>query len=290
MKFSVITVCRNAEKTIEATLNSVAAQTCPHVEHLVIDGASTDDTCAIVAKHRDRLAHFVSEPDHGIYEAINKGVRLARGDYLYFLNADDQLYDADVLQRVADDLAADPVELLIGDILLVDEQYFSRPALDRAAERIAAWKTKQVFVRRALPQNAGGLAQLKKHVGVDKFFLYHSAIAQQGLFYRRDVLDRCGLFDERYRIVGDYEWALRAFFKFGVKSRRIELTFARYGMTGVSSVDAVRPQHLRERQDAIARYFTPRERFLLDRNVFQILMRNDAFRRWARRVFGWGLP
>ena len=86
---SVITVCRNAATTLEACLLSVAAQGWPHVEHIVIDGASTDGTGDILASHRDRLAVVVSEPDRGLYDAMNKGVARARGDFVIFLNADD---------------------------------------------------------------------------------------------------------------------------------------------------------------------------------------------------------
>jgi len=92
MKISVITVVRNAENTIADTLMSVAAQNYPDIEHIVIDGASTDNTLDIIKQHEDRIAVLVSEPDNGLYDAMNKGIELATGDVIGLLNADDILF------------------------------------------------------------------------------------------------------------------------------------------------------------------------------------------------------
>ena len=91
MKFSIITVTYNAEDTLERTLQSVAQQTYPHIEHLIIDGASTDKTLEIAHRYPHAILH--SEPDHGLYDAMNKGLRLATGDFLCFLNAGDTLHN-----------------------------------------------------------------------------------------------------------------------------------------------------------------------------------------------------
>ena len=89
MKISVITVCFNSAQTIESTLRSVANQADAEVEHIVVDGASTDNTATILQSHLHQLARVISEPDRGIYDAMNKGVRVATGDVIGFLNADD---------------------------------------------------------------------------------------------------------------------------------------------------------------------------------------------------------
>ncbi|MCD8293009.1 MAG: glycosyltransferase [Prevotellaceae bacterium] len=102
--FSVITVCYNAEATLEATLESVLSQSCPHVEYIVIDGASTDGTKAIIERYKTRLAHVVSEPDEGLYYAMDKGIRLATGRYLCFLNAGDTFHETDTLRQATDKL------------------------------------------------------------------------------------------------------------------------------------------------------------------------------------------
>lgn len=101
--FTIITVTYNAQDTIRRTLDSVARQTCTNYEHLIVDGVSTDDTLSIIRKHdnQHRLA-LVSEPDHGIYDAMNKGIARAHGDYLIFMNSGDKFHSDDALQHIAD--------------------------------------------------------------------------------------------------------------------------------------------------------------------------------------------
>ena len=101
MKISIITVALNAEHTIGDALNSVASQSHTDIEHIVIDGASTDGTMRVVNQHRAGLSHIVSEPDSGIYDAMNKGLGLARGEVIGILNADDVYQDDSVLSQVA---------------------------------------------------------------------------------------------------------------------------------------------------------------------------------------------
>ncbi|MBM6736204.1 glycosyltransferase [Mediterranea massiliensis] len=91
VKISVITVCYNAASTLEATILSVLNQTYPNIEYIIIDGGSTDGSVDIIKKYADRLAYWVSEQDKGIYDAMNKGIKIASGDFLYFLGADDIL-------------------------------------------------------------------------------------------------------------------------------------------------------------------------------------------------------
>lgn len=117
MKFSIITVTYNAEDTLERTLQSVAQQTYPHIEHLIIDGASTDKTLEIA--HRYPHATLHSEPDHGLYDAMNKGLRLATGDFLCFLNAGDTLHNNETLAHIAA-VATPTTAVLYGDTHIVD--------------------------------------------------------------------------------------------------------------------------------------------------------------------------
>ena len=98
-KFSVITVTRNARPLLEDTIQSVISQTYRHVEYIIVDGGSHDGTLALIGKYRERIACVVSEPDRGLYDAMNKGIRLATGDYVCFLNAGDALHEEDTLQQ-----------------------------------------------------------------------------------------------------------------------------------------------------------------------------------------------
>ena len=97
MKISIITVVKNAEKTIENTILSVLNQTYKNIELIIIDGVSTDGTLDIINKYKDKISYFISEPDTGVYNAMNKGIKAATGDIFYFLNANDSLYDDKVL-------------------------------------------------------------------------------------------------------------------------------------------------------------------------------------------------
>jgi glycosyltransferase involved in cell wall biosynthesis len=120
MRLSVITVCLNSQETIAATARSVCEQSYPDVEYLVIDGGSRDGTLPQLEPYRYRIAAVISEPDRGLYDAMNKGLALATGDVIGFLHADDQYMDSDVLARVADVFADDAVAACYGDLVYVD--------------------------------------------------------------------------------------------------------------------------------------------------------------------------
>jgi glycosyltransferase involved in cell wall biosynthesis len=120
MKISVITATFNAVHTVADSLRSIAAQTHPDVEHLIIDGDSRDGTQAVVRANAQRLACFVSEPDQGIYDALNKGLRHATGEVVGFLHADDVYGSQEVLASVARAFADPAVQAIYGDLTYVD--------------------------------------------------------------------------------------------------------------------------------------------------------------------------
>ena len=99
-KFSIITVTYNAEKVLEDTIQSVISQTYHHVEYIIVDGASKDGTLSIIDRYRSRIHTVISEPDKGLYDAMNKAISLAGGDYLCFLNAGDCFHEDDTLQQI----------------------------------------------------------------------------------------------------------------------------------------------------------------------------------------------
>lgn len=120
-KFSVITVTYNAEKVLEDTIQSVISQTYHHVEYIIVDGASKDGTMAIVDQYRDRINQVISEPDKGLYDAMNKGIALATGDYLCFLNAGDSFHEDDTLQKMVHSININELpDVLYGQTALVD--------------------------------------------------------------------------------------------------------------------------------------------------------------------------
>ena len=103
-KFSIITVTYNAEKVLEDTIQSIVTQSYKNVEYIIVDGGSTDGTLTIVNKYKEHIHTLVSEPDKGLYDAMNKGIKLATGDYLCFLNAGDGLHEDDTLLRIVHSL------------------------------------------------------------------------------------------------------------------------------------------------------------------------------------------
>ena len=122
MKISIVTVAFNAESTIRDTIESVLLQDYPEVEYIVIDGASGDGTARIVQSYRDRIQRFVSEPDAGIYDAMNKGVALATGDVVGLLNADDWYSAPEVLSEVATRFQQPETDAVYGDLKYVSHE------------------------------------------------------------------------------------------------------------------------------------------------------------------------
>ena len=122
-KFSIITVTYNAEKVLEDTIQSVIFQTYRNVEYIIVDGASKDHTLEIVNKYHNRINKVISEPDKGLYDAMNKGIQLATGDYLCFLNAGDKFHDSETLQKVVHTLKDQELpDVIYGETAIVDEE------------------------------------------------------------------------------------------------------------------------------------------------------------------------
>jgi glycosyltransferase len=177
MRISVVTVCFNSVKTIADTLRSVALQSHPDVEHIIVDGASTDGTIERVRTTASLGIRVVSEPDEGIYDAMNKGLALASGDVVAFLNSDDCYVDANVLSDVAAAFEAGDPDLVYGDISMVNAN----------GEMVRYWRTGVV------PD--GGLRA--------------SQIPHPALFVRKRVLNTVSpAFDPKYRIASDLKQQL----------------------------------------------------------------------------------
>jgi glycosyltransferase involved in cell wall biosynthesis len=122
MKVSIITVCFNAVKTISATLSSVASQTYPDIEHIIIDGGSTDGTQGVVKEYQ-HVAKFISEPDRGLYDAMNKGLAISTGEIVVILNADDFYAHAGIINKVVACFIQQQVDAVYGDLVYVDASY-----------------------------------------------------------------------------------------------------------------------------------------------------------------------
>ena len=178
-KFSVITVTYNAATVLEDTIQSVISQTYHHVEYIIVDGGSTDGTLDIIGHYRDRIATVVSEPDKGLYDAMNKGMHLATGDYLCFLNAGDSFHEDDTLQSIAHSLTGSALpDVIYGQTALVDnEGHFVRMRRLSAPERLD-WKS----------------------------FRQGMLVCHQAFFAKRTLAEP---YDLRYRFSADFDWCIR---------------------------------------------------------------------------------
>jgi len=122
LKISLITVSFNAENTISRCIESVIGQNFKNIEYIIIDGGSTDKTTQIIAQYKEHTSIFISEPDKGIYDAMNKGINLANGDVIGMLNADDYFADGSVLNAVADAFALQNANIIYGDLDYINSQ------------------------------------------------------------------------------------------------------------------------------------------------------------------------
>jgi len=206
MKISIITVCRNAEQHIEKAIQSILTQTYNNLEYIIIDGDSQDNTKAIIHQYRDQISRFISEPDGGIYNAMNKGLRFATGDYIGFINADDYLMDEHVIEDVAHLLTVHTdCDFVYGNL---EVRYPSG---------------KKVLTESQPPANM-----------FDEMIC--GCLPHQASFAKADLFfSRIGLFNESNRISSDYDWFLRLVYDEAVKLYHYPRTFASYYAGGLSS-------------------------------------------------------
>ncbi len=175
-KLSIITVTYNAAKFIEPTIKSIAAQSFRDFEYIVVDGLSKDDTVAILKKHPETVHHWVSEQDAGLYDAMNKAIAMAKGEYVMFLNAGDLLYDEEVLSDVFS--RAHDEDVIYGDTAVIDTNY-----------------------------ELVGMRHMRPPQNLDwKSFQKGMVVCHQAIIARRAIVP---LYDTQYRVAADIDWAIR---------------------------------------------------------------------------------
>ncbi len=205
MKISVITAVYNNRESIRDALESVLSQVHVDVELVVIDGGSTDGTLEIIREYSSQIDVFVSEPDDGIYDALNKGIARANGEVVGFLHSDDLFADVYVLSRMKNALSNPLVDAVYGDLVYVDKC---------AREIIRVWKAGN-FTRTRI-----GWGWMPPH---------------PTLYVRRSVYERLGGFDMEYRIAGDYENILRLLGRGGVRCAYIPEVLVKMRVGGASN-------------------------------------------------------
>lgn len=187
MKISIITVVYNNEKTIEYAIQSVLSQLYENIEYIIVDGNSKDNTRAIIEKYVDKLGIYISEKDSGIYDAMNKGVKMATGDIIGILNSDDLYNDVRVISDVVSKFKENKkLKILYGDLV-----YVTSKNTDKVVRK---WRSVSYY---------------------PNFYENGNVPPHPALFVKREVYDECGLFNLNFRLAADYDFMLRIFKKFG---------------------------------------------------------------------------
>lgn len=228
MKVSIITVCYNAENSIEETILSVINQTYKNIEYIVIDGASTDRTVDIIEKYRNKIAYFVSERDTGIYNAMNKAIGASQGDFIYFLNAGDTIYSTETVEKVTKYLKTGHEHIFYGNIMFYDKK------LD------AKWLVPSGDI-------------------IDRAFFVKDDLAHQAIFYKRQVFDIAGLYDESYKVLADCNLNVKSVIRHGLKARKMSLTIAVFELGGPSTSQRNNLENCNEKERVLNNYYSPLE-------------------------------
>ena len=222
-KFSIITITYNAAPVIKPTLDSVIAQTYTNYEYILVDGGSKDDTVAIAKASGIQFAHIISERDKGIYDAMNKGIALATGDYLCFLNAGDAFHAPDTLQAVVDAIAGEKElpDVLYGETAEVDDN--------------------RNFVRMRRLQAPSELNWRSFKAGM--------LVCHQAFYARREIAP---MYDLKYRLSADVDWCIKVM-KRAKKMVNVNATVVDYLQNGISL--QYHRKSLMERFDIMSKHY-----------------------------------
>lgn len=196
-RITVVTVCRNAETELEETILSVITQTYHNIEYIIIDGASTDSSIEIINKYRDRISVFVSEPDNGIFDAMNKGINLASGEWINFMNAGDRFVSESIIEKMANHNFAENVGVVYGETL----------------------NDKGTFYMIPFHKNRSKLKPM--------------GICHQSIFVRADLAKRY-MFDTSFKIAADYR-QIMTIYNEGYKLFDLKLEVSYFAPGGLSS-------------------------------------------------------
>lgn len=207
MKITIITTSWNSGKTIGDTIRSVLAQSYTDFEHIIVDGNSSDDTMSIV-KEFEPLYHgklrYISEPDHGIYDAMNKGIAMATGDIIGTLNSDDFYSSDDILQSIVDNI--ENVDAVYADVHYIKGNDIEAGVRYYSSKRFRRWQMCMGFMP-----------------------------AHPSFYCRKAVYDRLGKFDLSYKIASDFELLLRFIYLHNIKTRYIRKNFVTMRIGGAST-------------------------------------------------------
>lgn len=213
--FSIVTVCYNSEKTIEKTIQSVLNQGFKDYEYIIIDGKSNDNTLKIIQKYIDLFngrLHILSEKDNGIYDAMNKGIKLSKGTLIGFLNSDD-CYEKDILKNIYNKYSEDD-EYIYGNTNMI---------YSFQNKEIKKLKYSEEFIE---------ISSLKKGI----------PFCHQSGFTKRDIFEKIGLYKHEYKIGADWDFIIRCYNN-GIKFKKYNLTICSFSKDGISARPHIVERH-----------------------------------------------
>ena len=213
MKVSIITSCYNRVNTIQGAIESVLAQDYPDIEYIIVDGLSNDGSMDVINQYKGKVAKIVSERDHGMYEAINKGIRLATGDIIGLVHSDDFLYDSHVISDIVKEFENTNADFVYGDGVFVNATDINKPVRNWISGPYYRWKV------------ACGWLPL-----------------HPTCYIRRDVMMREGLYDESFKIAADTDLLVRYLYKARLKVVYLKRKIIRMRMGGLSTDSEKRRQ------------------------------------------------
>jgi glycosyltransferase involved in cell wall biosynthesis len=222
MKLSIITICRNEFDSIANTIESVILQSLKNdFEYIVIDGNSNDGTMEIISKYSDNIDKLISENDDGIFDAMNKAIKISNGEYIIFINAGDILVNNEVIKKFIEN--NDNSDFIFGDVIF---QYKNG-----------------IKFRRKYP-----IQQIEKYLLID-------SINHQATFIKKSLFDKIGLYDNSLKITADYEWSLKALIKEKCSFQYLKFPITIFNLNGISSSAKFNVLHNLERKLCQSRYF-----------------------------------
>jgi glycosyltransferase involved in cell wall biosynthesis len=229
MKLSIITINYNNAKGLEKTIKSVVNQTYTDFEYIIIDGGSTDGSVAIIKQNEDKITYWVSEPDKGIYNAMNKGIKKASGTYLLFLNGDDYLINNKVIEE-------NSVHLKNKDLIYFDIIYETENK-----SRKVTYPDKLNF-----------------------YFFYTNTICHQAVFFKRELFSKYGFYDENLKIISDWKFIMLAIIKYGVSYAHISNVFCVFDNQGISNTENNTPFYIKLHEEERRKVLLKEFPFLVD--------------------------
>ena len=207
MRISIITVCYNRKATIEKTIKSVLEQKYSNIEYIIIDGNSSDGTKEIIESYRDKISKYISEPDKGMYDAINKGLQLATGDVIGLMHSDDEFYNENAISKIAARFVYDPkTEGVYGDGIYVSNDSEERLIRNRIGGAFSLQKVKSGW----LP--------------------LHPTV-----YLKKSIIKKHGLYNLDFKIASDTEFLLRYLYKYKIKIHYINAYIVKMRMGGLST-------------------------------------------------------